>query len=107
MATEDEVVDMTPDLDSGLLWVENRIRELAQELGRPVDCMEWPQPCQGKEDTPETLAGRGVPDNQVSTEGAAGGGGDAEIQRRLVERIRERLIEVAGSRTQRARLRYE
>jgi hypothetical protein len=35
---------MLSDLDSGLLWVENRIRELAKELGRPVDCVEWPKP---------------------------------------------------------------
>lgn len=32
---------MTPDLDAGLLWVENRIRELSRELDRPVYCMEW------------------------------------------------------------------
>jgi hypothetical protein len=30
---------MTP----GLLWVETRIRQLSAELGRPVDCLEWPR----------------------------------------------------------------
>jgi len=29
--------------DAGLLWVEARIRELAAELGQPVDCLEWPR----------------------------------------------------------------
>jgi hypothetical protein len=33
-----------PNPASGLLWVENRIRELSGELGRPVDYMEWPRP---------------------------------------------------------------
>jgi len=27
-------------LDAGLLWVEKRIRELAGELGRPVDSLQ-------------------------------------------------------------------
>lgn len=35
---------MTPDLLPGLLWVETRIRQLSAELGRPVDCLEWPRP---------------------------------------------------------------
>ena len=35
---------MTINLDPGLLWVKNRIRELSQELGRPIDCLEWPLP---------------------------------------------------------------
>ncbi len=35
---------MTANLESGLLWVEKRIRELAQELGRPIDCLEWLRP---------------------------------------------------------------
>ena len=33
-----------PNLLPGRLWVENRIRELAQELGRLVDYPEWPRP---------------------------------------------------------------
>lgn len=31
---------MTPDLESGLLWVENRIRELSQEFGQAVDYLQ-------------------------------------------------------------------
>jgi hypothetical protein len=30
-------------VESGKIWVEHRIRELAQELFRPVDCLEWPR----------------------------------------------------------------
>lgn len=30
---------MIPNFDSGLLCVENRIRELSQELGLPLGCL--------------------------------------------------------------------
>ncbi len=39
-----ESMFVIPTLDPGLLWVEKRIRDLSQELGQPVDCLEWPQP---------------------------------------------------------------
>jgi hypothetical protein len=55
-----------PKLDPGLLLVENRIRQLSAELGRPVDCLQWPRP-------KELL--------EVE--------GDPEIQRQLGERIKE------------------
>ncbi len=35
---------MTPNLEPGILWVETRIRQLSAEVGRPVDCLEWPRP---------------------------------------------------------------
>jgi hypothetical protein len=33
-----------PEIEPGKIWVEHRIRELAQELGQVVDCLEWPRP---------------------------------------------------------------
>lgn len=35
---------MSHNLDVGLLWVENRVCELSQELEPPVYCMEWIKP---------------------------------------------------------------
>lgn len=53
---------MTPTLLHGLLWVENRIRQLSRELGRLVDCLEWPRP-------KELLEVEGDPDVQRLVEG--------------------------------------
>ena len=39
----------------GLLWVEARIRALSQEIGRPVDLLEWPRPLDPYGDGPLTL----------------------------------------------------
>ena len=46
---------MTRSLEPGLLWVEVRIRTLSVQLGRPVDCVEWPRPLDPYGDGPLAL----------------------------------------------------
>lgn len=91
---------MTPyDLLDGLRWVENRIRQLSQELGRPVDCLQWPRPT-------DAQFGQMMMAGVVPLKICRGGEfqiiefrrgelrdveGDPEIQRRLGERIREAM----------------
>ena len=91
---------MIPDLDPGLLWVENRIRELSRELDRPEDCMEWPRPGDPtiarsfKTNTIPLRIWRGeefriIEFRQTELRDVEG---DPEVQRRLGERIKTILL---------------
>jgi len=88
------------NLEPGLLWVEKRIRELVAELGRPVNCLEWPRP--GDPTIPRSFKANTIPlriwrggEFQI-IEFKRGEfrdvGVSKEIQRRLGERIREDLM---------------
>jgi len=84
---------MTPSLDAGLLWVEARIRALAQELGRPMDAFEWPRARPPAGPIPLKIwRGGAYRLVEFSREELLAVEGDPELQRRLGERIRALLL---------------
>jgi len=83
---------MPPNLDAGLLWVQNRIRELSEDPGRPVDCLEWPQPQPPAGLIPLKIwRGGAYGLVEFQREELLKVEGDPEVQRRVGERMRETM----------------
>ena len=78
--------------ESGLLWVEPRLRENSRELGQPVDCLEWPRALDPYGDGPLTLKvcrGGRFRVVELSREDLRAVDGVPEIRQRLGETLRE------------------
>jgi hypothetical protein len=91
-STEDTMNGL-PGVESSKILVENRIRKLAQELGRPVDCLEWPRPidASAKEITLKIWRCGDFRTVEFKPRELLEVEGDPKVQRRLEERIRDVL----------------